>query len=62
MDEPTKEVKWSCGCHSVNGVLAQQCTQTRPNGEVSAEQHGVNKPFAAKCARPVEAVEDEPLL
>jgi hypothetical protein len=45
------EVKWSCGCHEVDGVLVSECTQVAPTGEISAERHGVLKPFAAKCGR-----------
>jgi hypothetical protein len=52
-DESTKEQKWSCGCHVVDGVLVAECTQTPITGEISAERHGVLKPFAAKCARKV---------
>lgn len=50
-DEPTKEVKWSCGCHVVDGELVQECTQVAASGEISAERHGQLKPYAAKCAR-----------
>jgi len=50
-DEPTKEQKFSCGCHVVNGVLAAECTQVAPSGEISAERHGVLKPFSQKCSR-----------
>jgi hypothetical protein len=51
MDEPTKEQKFSCGCHVVDGVLVAECTQIAPTGEISAARHGVLKPYAAKCGR-----------
>ena len=51
MDEPTKEQKFSCGCYIVDGVLAVECTQTAPRGELSAERHAVAKPYSPKCAR-----------
>lgn len=50
-DEPTKEQKFSCGCHVVDGVLVAECTQVAPSGEISAERHEVLKPYSAKCAR-----------
>lgn len=46
-----KEQKWLCGCHVVDGVLAQQCTQQRPQGEVTAAQHAASRPYSAKCFR-----------
>jgi hypothetical protein len=51
MDEPTKEQKFSCGCHIVGGQLVAECTQVAPQGEISAAQHASTKPFARKCAR-----------
>ena len=57
MSEPTKEVKWSCGCHAVDGVLVAKCTQVAPQGEISAAQHASSKPFARKCARKAAEVE-----
>ena len=51
MDEATKEQKYSCGCHVVDGELVAECTQVATHGEISAERHGVAKPFSAKCSR-----------
>jgi hypothetical protein len=51
MDQPTTEQKYSCGCHVVDGALAAECTQVALTGEISAERHGVAKPFSAKCSR-----------
>lgn len=50
-DEPQKEQKFGCGCHVVNGVLAVECTQVAPSGEISAERHAVAKPYSPKCSR-----------
>lgn len=50
-DEPTKEQKFGCGCHVVNGVLAVECTQVAPSGEISAARHAVDKPYSPKCSR-----------
>ncbi len=45
------EVQWSCGCHEVDGVLAQECTQVAPSGEISAERQATLKPYSAICSR-----------
>jgi hypothetical protein len=51
-DEPTKEQRFACGCHIVDGELVAECTQVAPTGEIPAEHHGpVAKPFSAKCSR-----------
>jgi hypothetical protein len=51
-DEPTKEQRFACGCHIVDGELVAECTQVAPRGEIPAEHHGpVAKPFSAKCSR-----------
>ena len=50
-DEPTKEQRYSCGCHVVDGVLVAECTQTPLSGEISAARHAVAKQFSAKCFR-----------
>jgi hypothetical protein len=56
------EVKWSCGCHEVDGELVRECTQSAPPSELRAEHHAVAKPFSAKCFRtaPSEPTEPEP--
>lgn len=46
-----KEQKWLCGCHVVDGVLALECTQQKPQGEVNAAQHAASRPYSAKCFR-----------
>lgn len=61
----SSEVKWSCGCYEMDGKVVQECTQTAPQGNVSAEQHAVNKPFARRCARLANAPvkpEEPPVL
>jgi hypothetical protein len=50
-DEPTKEQKFGCGCHIVNGVLVVECTQVGLSGEVSASRHAVAQPYSPKCSR-----------
>lgn len=50
----TNDQQWACGCYAVNGGLVRLCTQTRPQGEVSAEQHGATAPFSPKCYRQAE--------
>lgn len=62
MSEVTSEVKWSCGCHIVNGTLVQECTQTAPSGELSASQLAAQRPFSPSCSRKrasIHAVEPE---
>ena len=49
------EVRWSCGCYEEDGKLVTKCTQTPPQGEISAAQHAVNQPFSRKCARLAQA-------
>lgn len=53
----TKEQKFSCGCHIVDGELVVQCTQAQPGGEISSSHHAHKRPFSAKCFR--LAVEDQ---
>ena len=55
MAEP-REVRWSCGCHEVDGQLEVRCTQTPNQGELSAERHAVSQPYSAKCFRTAEQV------
>jgi hypothetical protein len=45
------EIKWSCGCHVVDGELVAQCTQAQSQGEISAEKHAAARPYSAKCYR-----------
>lgn len=53
-----KEVKWGCGCHEVDGVLATQCTQHVPPEEVAA--HHTGKPYSKVCFRLRQEVAPEP--
>jgi len=50
-NKQNQEQKWLCGCHIVDGELVAECTQTRPQGEVSASQLAALKPYSAKCFR-----------
>ena len=50
-DEQLKEVKWSCGCHEVDGKLAVKCSTTQLQGEVSASRHAQTGPVSQKCFR-----------
>ena len=52
------EVKWSCGCHEVDGKLVQECTQSAPAGELASHQLG--RPFSPKCFRKAAFPKDHP--
>ena len=43
------ELKYSCGCHVVEGELVAACTQVKQYGEVSADQVVL---YSKECFRP----------
>lgn len=56
----TKERKWACGCHEVEGQLVGECTQQRPSGELSAAHIANTNPFSPKCFRLAPPVVEVP--
>jgi hypothetical protein len=46
----SKEQKWSCGCHEVDGELVVKCTGVQPQHEMLAH-HNLRAPYSKVCFR-----------